>query len=289
MIELQLLEQLVAFEQHGTLSAASAALHLSQPSLTRSMQKLESLLGVPLFEREKNRIRLNPTGEVAADCARRVLESERDLVERVLAFDRGLRALAIGSCAPGPFMRYLPLVSSLFPGLSVTTEVRAEEVLIGGLEADVYQIIILTRPFEDEGLYCLRGETERLFLYVKRDHPVSSRGEVGFAEMNGASFLMVSEVGFWNRVVRERMPASRFLLQDSSEALAEVADSSSLPTFATNFSMDCGYVHHDRVAVPFADPEAEATYWFICKTAGRERFGRFFTALERMGRRGEER
>ncbi|MBQ7248500.1 MAG: LysR family transcriptional regulator, partial [Deltaproteobacteria bacterium] len=66
MIELQLLEQLVAFEQHGTLSAASAALHLSQPSLTRSMQKLESLLGVPLFEREKNRIRLNPTGEVAA-------------------------------------------------------------------------------------------------------------------------------------------------------------------------------------------------------------------------------
>ena len=137
--------------------------------------------------------------------------------------------------------------------------------------------------------FCLRGETERLFLYVKRDHPIASRGEVRFAEMNGASFLMVSEVGFWSHVVRDRMPASRFLLQADLEGLIEVVDSSSLPAFATNFSMDCGYVHHDRVAVPFADPEAEATYWFICKTAGRERFGRFFAALEQMEERGEER
>ena len=289
MIELQLLKQLVTFRRYGTLSAASEVLHLSQPSLTRSMQKLESLLGVPLFERDRNRIRLNATGEVAADCARRVLESERDLVERVLAFDRGLRALAIGSCAPGPFMRYLPLVSSLFPGLSITTEIRPEENLIAGLKADIYQIVILTRPLADKGLFCLRGETERLFLYVKRDHPIASRGEVRFAEMNGASFLMVSEVGFWSHVVRDRMPASRFLLQADLEGLIEVVDSSSLPAFATNFSMDCGYVHHDRVAVPFADPEAEATYWFICKTAGRERFGRFFAALEQMEERGEER
>lgn len=287
MIEMQLLEQLVAFERHGTLSAASEVLHLSQPSLTRSMQKLEMLLGVPLFERDKNRIRLNPTGVMAADCARRVLESERDLVERVLAFDRGLRALAIGSCAPGPFMRYLPLVSSLFPGLSVTTEVRPEENLITGLKADIYQIVILTRPLADNGLFCLRGETERLFLYVKKNHSAALRKEVSFTEMNGTSFLMVSEVGFWNRVVRERMPASRFLLQTGNEALAEVAESSSLPTFATNFSMDWGHVHHDRVAVPFADPEAEATYWFICKEDERERFKQLFTALERQRVRGE--
>lgn len=287
MIELHLLEQLVAFERHGTLSAASEALHLSQPALSRSMQKLEALLGVSLFERDKNRIRLNPTGEVAAACAKRVLESERDLVERVLAFERSLRALAIGSCAPGPFMRWLPLVSSLFPDLAVTTEVRPEERLIAGLEADMYQIVILARPLEGAGLFCLRAETERLFLYVRQDHPAASRPEVSFAEMNGTSFLMVSEVGFWSRVVRERMPASRFLLQADIEALSEVAHSSSLPTFATNFSLDRGHAHHDRVAVPFTDPEAQATFWFVCKAAGRERFGRLFAALERQAGEGQ--
>ena len=44
MIDLYLLEYLLAFYQEGSLLKASEKLHLSQPSLTRSMQKLESQL-----------------------------------------------------------------------------------------------------------------------------------------------------------------------------------------------------------------------------------------------------
>ena len=46
MIEIYLLEQLVAFETYGTLSAAAEYLHISQPALSHSMQKLEELMGV---------------------------------------------------------------------------------------------------------------------------------------------------------------------------------------------------------------------------------------------------
>lgn len=53
MIEIYLLEQLAAVAKYGTLSAAAEHLHLAQPSLSRSMQKLEDLLGVTLFERKK--------------------------------------------------------------------------------------------------------------------------------------------------------------------------------------------------------------------------------------------
>ena len=49
MIEIYLLEQLDAFARHGTSSAAAQALHTSQPSMTRAMQKLEDELGVALF------------------------------------------------------------------------------------------------------------------------------------------------------------------------------------------------------------------------------------------------
>ena len=44
MIEIYLLEQLAAVAKDGTLSAAAEHLHLAQPSLSRSMQKLEDLL-----------------------------------------------------------------------------------------------------------------------------------------------------------------------------------------------------------------------------------------------------
>lgn len=53
MIEIYLLEALCAFYDCGTLSAAAEHLYISQPALSRSMQKLEDLLGVSLFDRTK--------------------------------------------------------------------------------------------------------------------------------------------------------------------------------------------------------------------------------------------
>ena len=52
MIELHQLIQLIAFAEQGTLSRAAETLHLSQPALSRSMQKLEQELKVTLFERQ---------------------------------------------------------------------------------------------------------------------------------------------------------------------------------------------------------------------------------------------
>ena len=61
MIETSLLEQLVAFYDLKTLSAAAEHLLTSQPALSRSMRKLEDEFGVSLFERSKNRLLLMKT------------------------------------------------------------------------------------------------------------------------------------------------------------------------------------------------------------------------------------
>lgn len=65
MMELYLLEQLIAFSRQGTLSGAAEKLHISQPALSQSMKKLEESLGVSLFERSKNKIALNENGIMA--------------------------------------------------------------------------------------------------------------------------------------------------------------------------------------------------------------------------------
>ena len=56
MIEIYLLEQLCAFAECGTLSAAAEKLHISQPALSRSMKKIEDVCGVELFERNNSKI-----------------------------------------------------------------------------------------------------------------------------------------------------------------------------------------------------------------------------------------
>ena len=71
MIEFEQLIHLIAFDEYKTLSRAAKELHISQPVLTRSMQKLEETLDLTLFERTKNRMYLNATGLLAVELAKR--------------------------------------------------------------------------------------------------------------------------------------------------------------------------------------------------------------------------
>ena len=100
MIEIYLLEQLCAFAEYGTLSKAAESLHISQPALSRSMKKIEEELGVSLFERDKAKISLNETGELAAKLATELLSLNLGMVRRIKAFDRSQRSITVGACAP---------------------------------------------------------------------------------------------------------------------------------------------------------------------------------------------
>ena len=102
MIDNQLLEELVVFAKTKTLAKTAEELHLTQPSVTRGMQRLEEELGVTLFDRQPNRIRLTATGELAAEKAVAVLAANRDLVRQVQAFAASQTVTRVAVTAPGP-------------------------------------------------------------------------------------------------------------------------------------------------------------------------------------------
>ena len=58
MIEFNQLEHLVSITKNKTISKAAEELLISQPGLTRSMQRLEDDLGLSLFDRKKNKIEI---------------------------------------------------------------------------------------------------------------------------------------------------------------------------------------------------------------------------------------
>ena len=124
MIELEQLKQLEAFSQYGTLSKAAENLHISQPTLTRSMQKLEDEFGVPLFRRTKNRLEFNENGELAADYAKRILEQSDIMLERVRALDRAGRTISIGSCAPMPMLAAVQNAARQYPNMTISSECK---------------------------------------------------------------------------------------------------------------------------------------------------------------------
>ncbi len=281
MIEMYLLEQLDAFYKFGTLSVAAEKLHLSQPSLSRSMQKLEEELGVTLFDRQKNRIFLNETGKLAAEHAARILKSENEMERQVRAFDKSLHTLTIGSCAPGPLIKALPVITGFFTDLKVSSEIETEEALLTGLQESVYQLIILSRPIYSDEYYCQKYITEQLFLSVNNFHPAATCHSVRFDQMDGQNFIMYAHVGVWEDIVRTKMPRAKFYKQEDIEAVGDLASNSDLPSFSTNVTLaELRSRQNNRVNIPFSDEEAMMTFYIVCKKVDLKRFQRFLTSIE---------
>ncbi|MBR6889828.1 MAG: LysR family transcriptional regulator, partial [Clostridia bacterium] len=244
-------------------------------------QKLEDIIGVKLFERTKNRVHLNENGRLAAECARQILMQEQDMVNRVRALDRSSRMLAVGMISPGPMMELNPLLSSLYPDMTIASELRTEEELLEGLNQGIYQMIILNHKLEDDGLSCHPCGTERLLFAVPPEHRIAGMKECSFKDMDGESFLMASEVGYWDHIVRQQMPNAHFLLQNGLEALHELVRASSLPHFATDLTLRLYGRNPQRAYVPISDNAAVEHFFCYCRRGDEKRFLAWFQALER--------
>ncbi len=87
-MDLRRLRHFLAVVEHGSILRAADAIHLTQPALSRSIQTLESEVGVRLLERGRRGIEPSPHGLLLAREARRVLAQ----ADEALAIVRGLDA-----------------------------------------------------------------------------------------------------------------------------------------------------------------------------------------------------
>lgn len=138
MIENYLLKYLVELEKNRTLSEAAQNLFLTQSALSRSMQKLESVIGVELFTRKKNFIALNENGKLLAKYASEILVQIDSAVENVREFARKNRTISIGACAPIPLNEIIFLLTNYFPEVTLTSELHNDDYLLKGLQNDFF-------------------------------------------------------------------------------------------------------------------------------------------------------
>lgn len=262
MPELNQLHQLVTIADSGTISKAAEIVHISQPALTRSMQKLESEWDVTLFDRQKNKVTLNKTGELAVQYARRILDDVNNMTRTVQAFERSLRTISVGSCAPAPIIELLSSLPERYSGMTTSAETVSPDHLISGLKKNLYQIIITDHPIESPDILCQKFCTEQLLLTVPPAHPLAERKEGIYAEdLAGETMLMFKEIGIWKRFVDAKMSQTTFIIQDQDEALAALINASALPAFATNLTIRRAGRWQNRSVVPFLDPEASITFY----------------------------
>lgn len=266
MLNLLELEQLAAFADWGTLSKAAEVLHISQPTITRTMQHLEEEFGVSLFSRHKNKIELNPTGEKAVEYAKSLLVDAQNAVAQVQAFDKRLHTITVQSCAPAPLWFLLPILSGEFPDRTISSTLLEEQEILRQVAAGDCEMGILPWKAELEGVACLPVLEERLSVCVPLGHSLAERHRLTFEELNGYNCLLLSQIGFWDKLCRKKMPASRFLVQTDEFEFQELVRQSSLLCFTTDLSKDIRGAEgllRQRKVIPITDPEANVTYHLL--------------------------
>lgn len=262
MPELELLYHLLAVNRYGTLSAAAEALHISQPSLSRSMQKLEAKFGTPLFERTKNKASLNEAGRLAVMEAKRVTDAAEEMTARMAAYVRSQHTILVGSCAPAPMWMLTPALGQLYPDMTISAEMKEPETLLNGLRNGTYQVIVTDVPSQEAGILCREYVTEQLFVSLPPAHPLAKKKGLYLSDLSGQTMLLYSELGVWQRLHDEKMQDIHFIVQTQREALADLISASVLPNFTTNLTQQHSTVL-DRVDVPILDPEATITF-YLC-------------------------
>lgn len=280
MVEIYLLEQLVAFAECGTQVAAAEQLHITQPALSRSMRKLEAKLGVALFDRGTSKIALNATGCVAAEQARVVLEANRALEDRVCAYDRSLHSVSIGACAPMPLGEVLVVLQRFAAGASVTTQVLADDdLLLRELHDRRLQLVLLSGMPSTAGVHAVPILRERLCISVPPGHPLLTLGEVRFHDLANATILANGDSGFWIDLCRRKLPHAELLVQGGIDELSTLVDASALPVFSSDLTVARTGEVPGRMTLPIVDDDACVIYHLACLQSERERFAPLFKSV----------
>lgn len=271
MFEFIQLEQLLAIDKYKTLSKAAEELLISQPALSRSMQRLEEELQVTLFTRQKNKITFNENGKLALEYARKIVNSSLEMKEHLQAFDKSNHTISIGSCAPAPIWNLTPEVSRLFPDMKIQSDMKSLDELVDGLINNKYQIIITTDEMNLPGIISRKYCEEHLYISLPPAHPLAGHKSLTLNDLNGQSILILSKIGFWYDICKAKMPDSLFLVQEELSALDELRKSSALPSFATDLTNKSSS-HDNRILIPLTDPEVNVTFYINYNKSYKKQF-----------------
>ncbi|MGA0945747.1 MAG: LysR substrate-binding domain-containing protein [Candidatus Nanopelagicales bacterium] len=174
----------------GSLARAAEQLHITQPVVTRGLQDLEAVLGVPLFERSAQ-------GAVPTIYGTAFIEHARGVIAQIRQAGRALGDLAAadaGTVTVGTHLAgsnvLLPLaiarLKAAHPGVTVivresTPDVLQSQLLLGDVDLTVGRLTPADPLIEQVQLY-----VEPIVLVVRADHPVlADRG--GSADSPGLS------------------------------------------------------------------------------------------------------
>jgi LysR family hydrogen peroxide-inducible transcriptional activator len=195
-LNLHLLEQFVTLARTRNFTRAAEELHLSQPALSRAIQRLEEQLGQPVFERKPREVVLTDLGERLLERAKEILRFMEDTFAELSEAGRRarIRLGAIPTIAPYFLPRVLRDFSRAHPDTAVVVQEDTTDTLIRRCNQGELDLAIVALPISDKHLKVEPLFDEELLLVLPAAHPLAASATVPINAVAELPFVMLNEV-----------------------------------------------------------------------------------------------
>jgi LysR family hydrogen peroxide-inducible transcriptional activator len=246
---------IVALARERHFGKAAEACHVSQPTLSVALKKVEGQLGAALFERTAADVRITALGERIVAQARRVLDEAVKLEEIAEAtgdpLSGQLRVGIIYTIAPYLLPQLIPALHREAPRMPLFLKEDFTGNLIPALKAGELDVIVIALPFAEPGLVAQPVYDEPFRVVVPAAHPWVGRPHVSAGELDGQNLLLLGQGNCFRDQVLESCPRLT-----GEDALDHAIEGSSLETIRHMVASGAGVaVMPSTAADPLVDRE----------------------------------
>lgn len=194
-MELDQLENFLKVAQLGNFTRAAEERGLSQPAISRSIQRLEDEIGQPLLERKSRSVALTDAGVLLRARAQQVLSILQDTKQEISDDGRSgrIRLGAIPTIAPYFLPELLKQFSIRYPNAQVgvqedTTARLTKQLTHGELDIGIFALPISEKHLQVETLF-----DEELLLVLSAGHELCQKKQVRIADIERLPFVLLDE------------------------------------------------------------------------------------------------
>ncbi|MEJ2760567.1 MAG: hydrogen peroxide-inducible genes activator [Gammaproteobacteria bacterium] len=207
------LRYIVAVAKELHFGHAAAACFVSQPTLSVAVKKLEDELGVVIFERHQHEVTVTPLGEQIVRQAQQVLEQAKTI--KLIAEEgkdplKGkVRLGVIYTIGPYLLPKLIPLLTRRAPDLSLIIDEDFTANLADKLRQGDLDVIIVSTPFEVQGIVTEVLYKEPFMVALPRHHPLAKKKSIKADDLVNETLLLLKTGNCFRDQVMEVCPACK--------------------------------------------------------------------------------
>ncbi len=200
------LEIIACVAKQQSITHAAEFLHLSQPAVSMQIKQIESLIGMPLLEKNGKKFTLTQAGIIVKDYAEKMLASH-NILEQQLAKLAGAEEGHLNLVVPETANQFVTLVlaqfSKLHPGISFHLEIHNREGLLESLKDLTTDLAIMGQAPLKLDLVTKAFMKNPLVIIAPPGHPLDGKQKISLHELMKNKFV-VREPGSGTRIAMQR-------------------------------------------------------------------------------------